>query len=345
MPSNLIQRGGVWYARLYAGGRERRISLRTGDLKEARKRLKGAKTQFERSRFGIEPEATWQAAVIAYSAGVLDAGGLRPGTAKRYRVSLRQLDGYFPGMALAQITATEISRYVASRQKAGVSNATVRRDLVTLSRVLAYAKHQGYVLTNAADDVERGQIKERREPIQAPDDAAIEAAAVAVEALVPGMGDLLRFLRANGLRAGEALRATWGDVHGETLTIHETKSGRARTIQVQAVPPGCAGRLFPTLPHDTGALAGKWAWARRKLELPHFRLHDLRHAYAIAEIRTGRDIYDLSRHMGHSSVKVTEGYLAYRSTGPSTGSPMREKPAQLSRAVSKFADPGGGDGI
>jgi hypothetical protein len=29
---------------------------------------------------------------------VLDAGGVKPGTAKRYRVSLRQLDGHFSGM-------------------------------------------------------------------------------------------------------------------------------------------------------------------------------------------------------------------------------------------------------
>lgn len=30
------------------------------------------------------------------------------------------------------------------------------------------------------------------------------------------------------------------------------------------------------------------------------------HAYAIREVRAGRDIYDLSHHLGHSSVKVTE---------------------------------------
>lgn len=32
---------------------------------------------------------------------------------------------------------------------------------------------------------------------------------------------------------------------------------------------------------------------------------------SIAEIRAGRDIYDLSHHLGHSSVNVTEIYLGY----------------------------------
>jgi integrase len=54
---------------------------------------------------------------------------------------------------------------------------------------------------------------------------------------------------------------------------------------------------------------------RRVRPAKRFRLHDLRHAYAIAQIRAGRDIYDLSHHLGHSSVKVTEIYLGYASGG------------------------------
>ncbi|MCR9071398.1 MAG: site-specific integrase, partial [Alphaproteobacteria bacterium] len=42
-----------------------------------------------------------------------------------------------------------------------------------------------------------------------------------------------------------------------------------------------------------------------------FRCHDLRHEFAIRELESGRDIYDLSRHLGHSSVKTTELYLDY----------------------------------
>ena len=42
-----------------------------------------------------------------------------------------------------------------------------------------------------------------------------------------------------------------------------------------------------------------------------FRCHDLRHEFAIRWLERGGDIYDLSRHLGHSSVKVTEMYLDY----------------------------------
>jgi integrase len=70
-------------------------------------------------------------------------------------------------------------------------------------------------------------------------------------------------------------------------------------LRILAASPACGSGLDP------------------RLGVPPFRIHDLRHAYAIAEIRADRDIYDLSHHLGHSSVKVTEIYLGYRAGGRS----------------------------
>jgi hypothetical protein len=44
---------------------------------------------------------------------------------------------------------------------------------------------------------------------------------------------------------------------------------------------------------------------------PRIRLHDLRHAFAIAKLWEGWDVYDLMHHLGHSSVRVTERYAGY----------------------------------
>lgn len=322
MPKNLFKRGPTYYARFFVRGELQRVSLRTGDPREARERLKALKLKAERQAFGIESAATWDDAVVSYCAGVLDAGSVKPGTAKRYRVSLRQLDLHFRGKPLPLITVPEIARYVTERQRDGATNATIRRDITTMSRVLSFAAASGAVQANAAAAYDRSLLRERRAAIQAPDDAAVEAGAKAAEAAGDAtLADLIRFLRANGMRAGEALRSKREHIHGMELTIPETKNGRVRTIDLAAgsVPPGNAsGRLFPGLPAETGALASRWQYIRRALpKEQHFRLHDLRHAYAIAEIRAGRDIYDLSHHLGHSSVKVTEIYLGYAKGGRS----------------------------
>lgn len=314
--SNLYRRGGTWYARFAVAGQLQRVSLRTADLREAKARLKGLRLKSEREVFGISEGASWEDVVTAYCEGVLDAGGVKPSTSKRYEVSLRQLQPTFAGRRAAALGVSDIAAYVGARQRSGATNATIRRDLTTISRVLAFAKSQGMVAVNVVDDYDRKLLRETRPGISAPADAMVLAGvAAAVQAGVPELGELMRFLRATGLRAGEALRARWEDVHDGSLTIHETKSGRVRTIELGDASPATRadrGRLFPGMPEDTLALAGKWAWVRRKVaDAPNFRLHDLRHAYAIAEIRRGRDIYDLSHHLGHGSVKVTEVYLGY----------------------------------
>ncbi|GBQ47911.1 tyrosine-type recombinase/integrase [Komagataeibacter europaeus] len=43
-----------------------------------------------------------------------------------------------------------------------------------------------------------------------------------------------------------------------------------------------------------------------------FGVHGLRHAFAVRWLKAGGNIYRLSRHLGHSSVKVTEqNYLGF----------------------------------
>jgi site-specific recombinase XerD len=49
---------------------------------------------------------------------------------------------------------------------------------------------------------------------------------------------------------------------------------------------------------------------------PVFRVHDLRHRFAVDWLRAGKDIYDLKLHLGHTSVKTTEIYLKYLARNP-----------------------------
>jgi integrase len=312
VPENLYDRKGIWYARFAAGGKLRRVCLRTSDLRQAKTRLKALKTQYENASFGIEEARQWGDAVVSYTRGVLDAGSVKPATAKRYEVSLRQIDPYFKTLPISAIDNSQIARFIAARQAEGAKNATIRRDLTTISRVVAYSNASGNGGENAALAYDRKLIKERRAPIKEPTDEEIELAAGMAP---PEWAVLLRFLRATGMRLGEALRARESDLDGNALTIRETKSGKVRTIIVpqDAIPQVRPGRrLMEALPEETEPVSCKWPHFRRQMpDMPRFRLHDLRHAYAIDQIRSGRDIYDLSHHLGHSSVKVTEIYLGY----------------------------------
>jgi site-specific recombinase XerD len=40
-----------------------------------------------------------------------------------------------------------------------------------------------------------------------------------------------------------------------------------------------------------------------------YSAHDLRHLYAVTEYRKDRDLYRVSKPLGHASIQVTEKYL------------------------------------
>ncbi len=52
------------------------------------------------------------------------------------------------------------------------------------------------------------------------------------------------------------------------------------------------------------------SWNRIRVlgELPHLRIHDLRHQYASFLVNSGRSLYEVQKILGHSSHSVTERY-------------------------------------
>lgn len=340
MPDNLYRRGAIWWGRIQVAGAERRCSLRTSNRAEARRRfdhwakeLKGA------SHFG-ERRMTWLAAVQRYTTETLPQA-VKHGTVKRYLVSFRQLDGHFRGMYLDEIGKRDVSAYLAAR--AGATNATKRRDLTAASQMFTAAGEWGACEGNPFLEFNRRTIRERRDPIKPPADADVNA----VLARLPvGMAGMARFLDLTGCRQEEAAGLEWSqvDLGKAEVMLTKTKTNRPRRIQISpetvallARHPRALGSPF-VFWHDGGeryrnvssrfrAVVAAVSRSAQKSaqQFEPFRCHDLRHRYAIRELQNGRDIYDLSRHLGHSSVKTTEGYLAFIRTESA------QKPAQQRR--------------
>lgn len=64
----------------------------------------------------------------------------------------------------------------------------------------------------------------------------------------------------------------------------------------------------------TGIRAARLKYCRRA-DIPLFRLHDLRHAYAIFALRGGLDLLDVQAQLGHKSLQTTMRYTVVADTG------------------------------
>lgn len=337
MAENLYRRGKTWWGRIQVEKREIRASLRTRDRAEARKRLAEWKKEISHASHYGEARLTWQDAVLRYVEEVMP-GSVKPSTAKRYRVSFRQV-AHLEGMFVDAIARRDIATLVGQRKKAGATNATIKRDLTAVSRVLASAISWGVAEHNAALEFDRQMVRERRDPITLPTDDDV-AGAVAKMPAADSKRRIVLLAEQSGMREGEIITLTWPQVDMlRGISLDRTKTDAPRVVPLtDPLLAEAAGTLTGT-PRREGCPFVFWhsdgqpyrnfpaqfaAW--RRANGVTFRFHDLRHKFAVGYLRRGGNIYTLQKILGHKSIKTTEGYLLYLT--PDEAERAKNYPAQ-----------------
>jgi integrase len=148
---------------------------------------------------------------------------------------------------------------------------------------------------------------------------------------------LVSVLAYAGLRPGEALALTWGDIGERTILVEravaigevkETKTGKTRSVRLLAPlaadlrewamksgRPDAKALVFPA---SNGALWTEWDWRnwRRRVfgpvaaaaGLDAFRPYDLRHSFVSLLFAEGRTVIDVARQAGHSPAMALSTY-------------------------------------
>jgi len=143
-----------------------------------------------------------------------------------------------------------------------------------------------------------------------------------------------------GMRRGEIFRLEWRDIlYGEGLIVVRAKLKKGMIRHVPLSPELAEEiRRYPAvigedriLPPEPGATSGRQRADKSfhellgRAEIRDFRFHDLRHTYAAWYMMSGGDLYELSKLLGHSNIKMTERYADLaRAHIVRTGSVSRE---------------------
>jgi integrase/recombinase XerD len=226
-----------------------------------------------------------------------------------------------------------------------ITNATLRRDLVAIGSVIDFAiGEEDLAADHNAATAALERISERRDPIVLPEPAHI--ARVIAEAS-PNLAPIIAAALKTGCRKTELVTAQRPRLDHERRQL--TIIGKRNKLRViDLVTP--AGDAYQALRAAPARLGCKWLFwhhdgqpfrsvSERFHELveavharaiaeekeraaaagedpgePDFRpftFHHLRHRFAVDYLKAGGSIYDLQQHLGHSSVKTTEIYLAF----------------------------------
>jgi len=238
-----------------------------------------------------------------------------------------------------RITTAGIEGFITDRQNKGMKILTLRKILVTLGQIMAYAVRHKYIDHNPVRDAERpkgqGEAKNQKIRILAPTE---------INALLEAENDqkyktLFMLAIMSGTRQGELLGLKWSDVDWINNQIHiqrtfnndawyDTKTensdrkidlGPAMMAELKkwkvACPPNELDLMFPNQagnPINHNNLVNRhFNPALEGAELPKIRFHDLRHTYASLLIEQGENIKYIQTQLGHSSPTVTLNVYAH----------------------------------
>jgi integrase len=246
---------------------------------------------------------------------------------------------------LDQITKEDVKDLISLKLDSGLSKSTVKLTKAYLSSILSEAVDDDIISMNPARSLGKKFMKvfngkDPAKDINPLTPIELKTLLDTVETHYTEHYPLFLLLARTGMRIGEALALQWGDVDfaGRFITVSKSlvrgristpKSGKARRVDVSL-------QLLDALKHHklaskkkglslglgdapkyvfTDMMGGpidKDNWRRRifnkaleKAGLRKIRIHDMRHTYATLRISKGDNISDVSKQLGHYSVKLT----------------------------------------
>lgn len=265
----------------------------------------------------------------------LRSGGLKARTVDCYRDNIRL--HVLPDLAdveLEQLTPEALSRILARICESGHTR-TAELVYAILHKALADAQRKHLVRTSPMDDVLRPAHRSRPPQWLEPDEIPVYVAAVAASPY------RLAWLLALccGLRRGELCGLRWQDIDFRRLQIHicNQRQRLSSGALVDYAPKSSAGIRDLPIPADVlpslrmarqisgyvvlSARSGRpitpsgLDQAHRRLllaaELPHIRLHDIRHTMGAVAVRQQVPIRVLQYLLGHAHYSTTADIYAH----------------------------------
>jgi len=232
-------------------------------------------------------------------------------------------------------------------QRAAVSESTVQRERGLIQAVFERAKADRIITINPFENIDKEASEARNRILSEADEAKVIAA---FNGLKPAPGEtvgrgarwqrFVEFVLQTGLRLDEvqsieprdrAYRPGYLHVHGKgrkrrtVCNVCKRVGGKCRDVvlttkaqqilDAQWAEEGRGWTQHESRYREVMLKAAQRAGILNTESYPHDSLspHDLRHTYGHRFLQRGGDIFALSKHLGHSSVQVSEKHYAYLS--------------------------------
>jgi integrase len=210
------------------------------------------------------------------------------------------------------------------------------KALALLRRVFKFAQQRRHIAVNPTDGVEMLKCSPRMDRPLDTNILSVAEVEALLAAIAPEYRAAVMVLAFGGLRVGELLGLTWGDLELSKSRLRVQQQRESATGKI-TLPKTRAGTRFVELPafvsqelrqhklrtekaspefvfpyHARRFRDNHFFPALRRAKLRRIRVHDLRHTAASFMIASGVDIASVSRQLGHASVAITLNVYAHQ---------------------------------
>ncbi len=265
----------------------------------------------------------------------------KPSTHESYEAILRiHVFPEFGKIPVDKISRMMVKKLLMTKVNQGYANSTIVHIKNAISGVLNIALDDEVITANPAHNI--GKIFKKQESKLTVEPYSQEELKTLLDSVLessPRFYPLYLTLARTGMRLGECIGLQWDDIDFENRFIHiqrgfskgkvETpKSGQSRKVDMSLQLTNVLKELLHQRKVDTLKKGWKkmpeWVFVKddgnpyheshprrmfyriiEKYGLRKIRLHDLRHTYATLRITKGDNVADVSKQLGHHSVKFT----------------------------------------
>ncbi len=308
---SLYKRGNVYWSAIWVDGVRHMRSLETSNRRRAETIEQKLRDELVVRRFQLpqlRPEMTFGELYAKF----LAEADVKPHHTERAKHFL----GFFSEMAIGAITKNDVIRYRKLRHEwyrksrgkdaKPLSETTVNRDIEVVRHVLFWAADEGFIQANPLMRVRMVRERRARRPV-----IPVAEEVKLLATCAPHLRSIVTVALDTGMRRGELLAQRWEDVDFDRKIISVTHSKTAegehrlipmtgRVCDLLSASRKPAGHVFTYDDRPIRKVKTGWAGALRRANIPHYRFHDLRHAFnsRLADLGVIADIR--KELMGHS---------------------------------------------
>ncbi len=220
-----------------------------------------------------------------------------------------------------RIKPSDIERWLAKTDAAGLSAGYLKRMVNTLKSILYDALREGYLEDNPATKINPISGGPARQRFLEP--AEIVVLLAEAEQVEPWLSDAIIFALHSGMRRGEIQDMQWSDIAtlpdgGRVVFLGTTKGGKPRHVictktmsdvlsRQQERRVANDERVFPI---SKMTWRRRWEKARKNAKLDDIDFHDLRRTNATRAAASGVDLRTLAARIGHTDLAMLEKHYA-----------------------------------